>query len=139
MAYTIFEIHSQFLSDQSVAAVRNRELYYGGKIGNVAFPIELSIQSGSGAAIQLSQYRLFVIKAVVTHKGAGSNLLIGRYGQGFFTLEASSRFCQTGIEIFPGQSYTFEPGNGLRFDLFELACRDSDGLVQHDVHILGWL
>jgi len=86
---------------------------------------EIEAFAGTATAVALVSETKFVRKAIITHKGVGSNLKIGT--------------TVLGSTLFPGQSYTFEPGSTFRFDLATIKTQDVGEAVRHDVHVLAWI
>jgi hypothetical protein len=86
---------------------------------------EIEAVAGTTAAVALVSTTKHVRKAIITHKGTGTNLKIGT--------------TVLGSELFPGQSYTLEPGHTFRFDLATIKTQDAAGATAHDVHVLAWI
>lgn len=90
--------------------------------------MEIAASAGTTSAAAVYATPLWVRRAVVTHKGTGSNLLLGM-----------ENGAEMGIKLVPTQSYVFDPGEGFRFDLSDVLAQDEGGATAHAVHILAWL
>jgi hypothetical protein len=88
-------------------------------------PVEIEATSGGATAAKLVADTRFVRKAIVTHKGTGSNLKLG--------------VDVLGSVIFPGQSYTLEPSANFKFDLSLIKSQDVGEATEHAVHVLAWV
>jgi len=136
MAYTRSDVTlgSQQLVDNAVRAT----LATSGQTkagGYVSIAIPIFSRSGSAIPASVFAWKLLLRKAVLTHKGTGSNLLLTMANWALWTGPAGG----AGEVLFPDQSYTLEPGGGLRFDLHNIYAVDADGATAHDILILGWL
>ena len=98
----------------------------------VATPREYEMQSGSDTPITLKGVdgaaNILVYKAVVTNKDESGNLVI--------SVDADNAGL---ITLFPGQSYTLEPGNQMRFNLSAFTAVDEAHTDALAVHILYWM
>ena len=89
---------------------------------------EIAATAGTTTAVAVIATDLWVRKAIVTHKGTGSNLKLGM---------ADGE--QMGMILFPTQSYTFEPSANFRFNLKTVLAQDVGEAVAHEVHVLAWI